>query len=830
MMTTKTPDPGESQNPEQQPLKTSRPVVPNETMATAKMEEDQMPASAKMDDTDSIGNDEANDDSLAMLVSMGALRESTKGANHTMTDVELREARKFRDDLEKQFLSAKADDVSVPDLGGADFVPMPMPHVAAGAAGAPSALPGAYSSAPGESPQRTAAVDKSLLGRHSCRPDLAPDFSRKSVSEEPNSRLVTTDTPEARLSQAIPVNEETEPEAIAKPFEASDLERKRAKQFKRYLCIFGALLLGIVGLVLGLVFRNKKQSSSAVSTTSSPTISVAPSGAPSGAPTTSLDVMVMDLPESTLENLYTFDTPQWNAYAWLSVHPNITQLEEWHKLQLFALATFYYSMDGPDWQEDIRNFWLLPDRSECDWFSSSFGRFREDATYDTGFLYPIAPCNEASEYQAIFLEHLELSDNDRPTIPPEIALMNNLSGVILENSGIHTTLVDFLPAELYDMPITWLHLNSNQLSGPIPTELGRLSLLEQMYLMYNSLSGTVPSELAMLTALKLLTLYDNAMTGTLPAPLPPNLERLELLRNQMTGSIPSEIGLSKLTYLDVKENALTGTLPSELGLLTGYLQLFLHKNLLTGSLPTELGLIGLYNLQLYGNSFVGTFPSEMGLLSGLDRLRLHQNNISGLLPSEMGSMLFLNRLELQNNFLSGSLPEGLWRLPRLQYVDLQDNMFSGSLPSDLGSLSEMQFLNMERNAMTGPLPTALGMQGGLAELRMHSNNFSGSIPTEFGNMTSLAILTLGSNPIAGPVPSELGLMTALVELDLSVTLLSGTIPQEMDALAQMNTSSLSRVNISGTGITGTIPDSLCQLEQLHFDCSTFLCGCDCECA
>ena len=85
-----------------------------------------------------------------------------------------------------------------------------------------------------------------------------------------------------------------------------------------------------------------------------------------------------------------------------------------------------------------------------------------------------------------------------------------------------------------------LELYDNQLSGPIPPEIGNLSNLKNLWLNDNQLSGAIPPEISNLS----------------------NLEYLILRTNELSGSIPSELGnLSNLKSLGLQGNQLSGAYP-----------------------------------------------------------------------------------------------------------------------------------------------------------------------------------------------------------------------------------------------------------------------------
>lgn len=56
----------------------------------------------------------------------------------------------------------------------------------------------------------------------------------------------------------------------------------------------------------------------------------------------------------------------------------------------------------------------------------------------------------------------------------------------------------------------------NSVTGTIPTTLGNLVDMQQMFLYSNQLTGTIPTELGKLTAMKILQLEGNNLMGSMP--------------------------------------------------------------------------------------------------------------------------------------------------------------------------------------------------------------------------------------------------------------------------------------------------------------------------
>jgi len=178
---------------------------------------------------------------------------------------------------------------------------------------------------------------------------------------------------------------------------------------------------------------------------------------------------------------------------------------------------------------------------------------------------------------------------------------------------------------------------------------------------YNQLSGAIPSEIGKLTILNTLSVVGNELTGMIPTEIGKmsNLIGVELAHNAISGTIPSQIENTKETakVLWLSNNIMFGTIPTQIGRLTKLEKLELDENSFSGSIPSEVGLMtSLYLMNLRGNNFSGMIPSEIGLLTNLKEIRLDRNNFMGTIPREI---LFLERLRIltSDDGLSGVIPD-----------------------------------------------------------------------------------------------------------------------------------------------------------------------------
>ncbi|XP_073100110.1 probable LRR receptor-like serine/threonine-protein kinase At3g47570 [Elaeis guineensis] len=202
---------------------------------------------------------------------------------------------------------------------------------------------------------------------------------------------------------------------------------------------------------------------------------------------------------------------------------------------------------------------------------------------------------------------------------------------------------------------------NNLLTGNIPEDIGKLQMLQLLYLRDNRLTGTLPSSLGNLTRLNELDLDSNAFEGPIPSSLGnlQHLADLNLSQNSLSGSIPKEIfNLSTLSnYMDFSHNYLIGKLPSDIGSMQNFRALYLSGNKLSGEIPPTLGNCGvLENLFIHNNFLQGTIPQSLSDIRALQNLDLSHNNLSRPIPQLLANLYFLAYLNLSFNHLDGVVP------------------------------------------------------------------------------------------------------------------------------------------------------------------------------
>ncbi|RZS20496.1 hypothetical protein BHM03_00053023 [Ensete ventricosum] len=205
-------------------------------------------------------------------------------------------------------------------------------------------------------------------------------------------------------------------------------------------------------------------------------------------------------------------------------------------------------------------------------------------------------CNEHGKVANISLQGKGLTGS----ISPAVVGLKCLSGLYLHYNAISGK----IPREIANLTeLSDLYLNVNNLSGSIPVEVGTMTSLQGEFfshpflflsgeemrqkeknsdLCYNQLTGSIPTQLGRLKNLSVLALQSNHLSGAIPASLGDltQLTRLDLSFNRLFGSIPVKLAqIPQLTVLDVRNNSLSGNVPSGLRRLSGGFQYGSNKGL-----------------------------------------------------------------------------------------------------------------------------------------------------------------------------------------------------------------------------------------------------------
>ncbi|ORY44154.1 hypothetical protein BCR33DRAFT_717237 [Rhizoclosmatium globosum] len=166
-----------------------------------------------------------------------------------------------------------------------------------------------------------------------------------------------------------------------------------------------------------------------------------------------------------------------------------------------------------------------------------------------------------------------------------------------------------IPMRFFSYPLlsaSSVNTEPGGISGTIPTEIGRLTKLNN----FSSIYGSLPTELGLLRSLNNMGITGHSLNGSIPTEISrlTALLQLDLSGNRLSGSIPKTMGqLSNLRFLNLGGNRLNDSIPSTIGNWSQLQYLDLSHNYLRGDIPSEIGfpstLYDLHNLNLRGNNF-----------------------------------------------------------------------------------------------------------------------------------------------------------------------------------------------------------------------------------
>jgi PKD repeat protein len=431
----------------------------------------------------------------------------------------------------------------------------------------------------------------------------------------------------------------------------------------------------------------------------------------------------------------------------------------WPNDHIFVNAWIDFNADG-DWDDEYehcivdREMWNPGHPDTVSVFvppytvaGTSYARFR--GSFDPGIGYTgLAIFGEVQDHKVI-LGNIASCELDSLAL---VALYNSTNGPgwTLHHNWLTGKIATWFGVTMSGCRVQGLDLDSNNLTGTLPPEIGNLTALASLDLRYNNLSGTIPAELGNLQACKYLYLTHNGLTGPIPSQVGQllNLVEMDINRCQLEGAIPPEIG--HLTQLEI--------------------------------------------LDLSSNNLEGEIPVEMCSLPKLREIRLHYNHMSGPIPKEINGLVSLENLTLFNNSFSGPLPEELYELTNLQVLNLWGNGFSGSMSPDIGNLVDLQVLSFSENDFTGPIPPEFYSLTQLTDVALGGNQFNGTISPLIGNLVNLLQIRFNQNRFSGAIPAEIASLPYLLVLTLSKN--QFTVLPDLSPMDSLNTLSIAENQFS----------------------------------
>jgi Leucine-rich repeat (LRR) protein len=500
--------------------------------------------------------------------------------------------------------------------------------------------------------------------------------------------------------------------------------------------------------------------------------------------------------------------------------------------------------------------------------------------------------------QALFtlstLEELDISDNRfQRLLPSQVKQLTLLSSL----RCFGNSLTGQIPSTIGSLTaLTELSCSENQFSGTLPVQLDQLTNLQTLSFRQNSTEAAIGGPLLSFANLAQLTdlhLDSNKLSGPLPTSFLQNTrhggDRVEVILgdNMLTGSIPASWGnwLDRL-FIDLTGNNITGidsTLCSKQGWMDGQVKSFQcnailcpantynevgrqadasstciscpssdtssylgskncgEANLTSGD---EFDLLENFYYSVGGNSWNNntgwvTDADVCQTWSGITcdgnghvvKISLNGNGLQGTVASSLFRLPYLSELDLGNNQISfsfngiakasqlGTLKlegvglnslSGIGQATNLVTLQLTDNDLT-SLPSELFRLSNLQSLYLNYNQITGRIPSGISLMTSLEELFLDQNRFTGQIPAAVGVLTNLKTLALDGNDIGGTLPPEINTMASLEVL---------SIQRDVEANASQG---MIQPDPTGSSVTG-IQGPLLSFNSLKFIKSLFLAG------
>ena len=249
-----------------------------------------------------------------------------------------------------------------------------------------------------------------------------------------------------------------------------------------------------------------------------------------------------------------------------------------------------------------------------------------------------------------------------------------------------------------DGHVTRLYMNSNNMVGYLPPQIGFLKWVSEFSVSNNKLEGLVPQSIGDMTSLKNLSLSSNGFISPLPETLA-HLEQLEsiyLTNNPLNYPFPNDLfeNIPTIRRIDAENCGFTDTIADIFGSIPLLYGLILSNNKITGVLPKSINNLKLSELHLGRNKLSGPLPRLDSSKNTIYYLTLNENNFSDTFPVTYGEFKILKYLHVNGNKLTGAINPGIFTtiFTRL-YIQQNYFTFAGIEPiyNELSNLFQKSF-------------------------------------------------------------------------------------------------------------------------------------------
>ena len=347
-----------------------------------------------------------------------------------------------------------------------------------------------------------------------------------------------------------------------------------------------------------------------------------------------------------------------------------------------------------------------------------------------------------------------------------------------------------------------LDLISNNLEGPWSNSFGDLTQLIGLCLRWNKIRASLQQIWSTLTSKQLI--------------------RIDVSFNEINGEVPWQQIFENQGLLELQlagNSKLSGKIHGGISALRNLSVLVLSGTQIQGTIPqsltslSELRVIGFTSLKLKGNLSVFLSMPKLAyvLLSG--------NYLSGNIPSNINiSLPNIVRLHLQFNNLTGDIPDSIGHLKHLRYINLQGNPLTGVIPYTVRFLTELETFILGKTQVTG-------FDKGAYFNSKHFVNFNTWKASKFkcsfqrlmkvlqATKSSLVRINMNSCQLHGHFTSEIFQFRRLVWTVFTSCKLRGRLPDPVISFKEIQ--SLTKIILRGNNLTGAIPSSYTNLQNLY---------------